>query len=236
MKNSDADRHPEEHSFVLSNGIDPDARTIYLFGGVHEEMAFRFMVGFRMLDSTEGPIRIVLNTGGGSETDGYAIYDAIAMARNDVTTDCYGAVMSIGALILQAAKRRRMAPGCRFMMHHGHHEMGGAVDQRTFIAIARESKWMTETYLQTIATRSGQPISKVRKWCSDEKYFSAAESVACGFADEIISRETVELPLVDVSEATASLSVEVLPLLDQPADQKKTPKKPRRRGTTRSES
>lgn len=188
-------RNAEDHSFVLGHGIDPDTRTIYLMGPVNDEMAFRFLIGFRMLDGGEGDIRIVLNTCGGSEQEGYAIYDALGLAKNNVTIDCYGAVMSIGALILQAGKRRRMSPECRFMFHNGHADLGpGGIYQGTLVAIARESKFMTERYCTIISKRSGCKIAQVKKWCDNEKYFSAVEAVAHGFADEIITPETVELP------------------------------------------
>jgi len=202
---------------TLSLGVDTTNRTIYLIGVVDDEMTARFMIAFRALDAVKGPIRIVLNSGGGSEPAGFAIYDILKLARNPVTIDCYGLVQSIAALILQAAKRRRMSPECRFMIHNGHLELPGhPVYQGTIVAISRETEKMTARYKEILAESSGASAKNIKKWCDDERYFSAHETVTLGFADEVIdSPEKVELPktkrrrgAVDALESAIQISEE----------------------------
>jgi ATP-dependent protease ClpP protease subunit len=140
-----------------------------------------------------GPIRIVLSSSGGSEPDGFALYDALNLSRSKVTIDCFGEVQSIAALVLQAADERRMSPECRLMMHNGTLEFGGAVHQGTMVAVARESDIRTKRYQQILAENSKASFEEVAAFCNEEKYFSAEEAVALGFADSIITQESLGL-------------------------------------------
>jgi ATP-dependent Clp protease protease subunit len=229
MRASRKQHSAEEHSFALGHGIDPETRTIYLVGQIDDEMLFRFTVGFRMLDSSKGPIRIVLNSPGGSETAGFAIYDVLLMARNEVAIDGYGSVQSIAALVLQGADRRRLSPECRFMVHNGTLEFTGPVYQGTVTAIADESKFLTTRYRELLARASKQSIATISDWCDSERYFSAREAIAAGFADVLITPSTVELPKAKKSRAKPA-DGEVLIEVDPSTIQKLlTPAKRKRR-------
>lgn len=177
---------PDESSYVLTHGLDLLTRTIYLVGSVDESMAFRLVASLDTLDASDGPIRIVLISGGGEEGSGFAIYDLIKMARNPTIIDCYGAVQSIAALMLQAGTVRRLSPEARFMIHNGHMELDGSVYQGTMVALARESKYLTTRYQEAFVARSGQTPRDIKRWCDDERYFSAEEAVTLGFADVVI--------------------------------------------------
>ncbi len=182
-------------STTLATAIDLANRTLYLFGGIDDSAAFRFITGFRLLDSTKGPIRVIMSSGGGSESAGFTIYDALTMAHNPVTIDCYGAVMSIAVLILQGGTRRRLSNECRFMVHHGHISIGEDVHQATIMAIGAEARRNSDRYAAILATRSTLSFDQVMTMVDKETYLSAQDCIRAGFADEVITRKSVELPL-----------------------------------------
>ena len=173
----------------MSGGVDLDNRTIYLVGEVDNHMLHRFVTAFDVLDSSPGPIRIILSTPGGSEPDGYAIYDMLKLARNNVVIEGYGAVQSIGSLILQAGDLRLLSPECRVMVHNGSVEFGQALNTDTLVSIGKEIERNNKRYVDVLAHRSSLPVSKVRELVDEETYMSAAESIQYGFADGILIPE-----------------------------------------------
>lgn len=192
----------------MSGGVDLDSRTIYLVGEVEHSMLHRFMSALEVLDSSKGPIRVVLSTPGGSEPDGYAIYDMLRLARNPVLIECYGWVQSIGALILQAGDLRLLSPECRLMVHNGSLDFGQAINTDTLIAISKEIEFNNKRYVDVLASRSTLPISKIRELVNAETYMSALESVQNGFADGILSvqKEPLEEHKKSPSKKKASKS------------------------------
>lgn len=172
---------------ALGGGIDFETRTIYIIGPITHETSCRVIPAFRALDATKGSVRIVMDSGGGSEPEGFALYDVIRLANNPVHIDCYGMVQSIAALILQAGSERRMSSECRFMVHNGTMEMPGPVHQGTVISAARESSFTTERYQRILAERTGLlTFNDVEGFCKDETYLSAQEALEFGFIDGII--------------------------------------------------
>lgn len=176
--------------------ITPEnARTLYITGSVEPELAHRIIVALEQMDRTDGDIRIVLNSEGGNEQDGYAIYDAITMCRNRVIIDGYGSVMSIAAAIFQAGDWRRMAPNADFMIHNG---SVGIVDtqmpQDQVKAIAAELERGSERYYNILANGSQQDPETIRAWCKDETTFNAIETKDVGFADEVIEPKKSRIP------------------------------------------
>jgi ATP-dependent Clp protease protease subunit len=179
-------RDPAERADdVLRTGVDPDSRTIYLVGPIEDESVRQFLIGLNLLDEQDGDIRVVMNSPGGDEPGGYAIYDAIRAAYNNVVVEGYGVIHSIAALIFQAADVRAMAPQCRFMIHNGSVDITG-VDSDTAVAIGREVERNNHIYHRILAKRSGKPLSEVRALAEAETYYSAREAVRHGFADLVI--------------------------------------------------
>lgn len=170
----------------MNTGVDFESRTIYLVGEVDGHMLHRFVTAFEALDKTDGPIRIVLSTPGGSEPDGYAIYDLMRIARNPTIIEGYGAVQSIGALILQGADIRLLAPECRVMVHNGSVEFGQALNTDTLVAIGQEINRNNKRYQDVMASKSNLSPNKVKELIDKETYMSAGECVQWGFADGVI--------------------------------------------------
>ena len=173
---------------VVGTGADVEARRIYLVGEIGPEAAYRFLSTFQYLDSYDGMIEVVLNSGGGSEPEGYAIYDALAQARNETRVVGYGAVQSIAAAILQGASERVLMPSCKFMIHDGSITLPGGVESGTLVSIGKEVENNNDFYHRLLAEHSGLKLDHVRRLCRDESYFTAAEAVELGFADSVYKR------------------------------------------------
>ncbi|GAC1667248.1 MAG: hypothetical protein NVS9B9_27680 [Ktedonobacteraceae bacterium] len=174
-------------SSVLGATVDVEARTIYLVGEVDDAMVYRFLVGFRLLDSVPGDITVVLSSTGGSEHAGYTIYDAIRLSENRVIIDGFGVVQSIASAILQAGDVRRLSPECRFMIHNGSMTITDTVGINEFLSLAKETQSTASRYYVILAERSSLSAKKIANLCRDETYMTAAQAIANGFADCVIS-------------------------------------------------
>lgn len=163
---------------------NPDLREIYLVGGINDEAAHQLITSLRTLDAKRGPIHVVIASNGGDEGAGWAIYDALKLARNEIRIEAFGSCQSISMLILQAAKLRLLSPDCRLMIHNGSIEVAATVSQMR--SMGPEVEFLTQRYYEVLAERSGQSIKTIRKWCDEEKYMSSEEACQEGLADGII--------------------------------------------------
>eukprot|EP00959_Pyramimonas_sp_CCMP1952_P059752 1248100-Pyramimonas_sp.AAC.1 len=115
-------------------------RIVFLGSQVDDFSADAVISQILMLDAQDSTkdIRLFINSPGGSVTAGMGIYDAMQMARCDVSTVCFGLAASMGAFLLAggAAGKRYSMPNSRIMIHQ---PLGGASGQAVDIEIqARE--------------------------------------------------------------------------------------------------
>lgn len=171
---------------AMQLGVDLKARRIFLVGEIDDDTAYKLITTLNVLDSSKGTIFITLSSPGGLEAQGYAIYDAIRLAKNKVVIEGLGHVQSIAAAIMQAADVRRIAPECRFMIHNGTITLHGDTHVDAIAAIAREVAFHSDRYHKILSTRSGQSVEKIRGMCEAETFLDAQETVKMGFADEVI--------------------------------------------------
>ena len=166
-------------------------RTLYVGGEVDEGMAERFLKGMLILEAkSHNPITIILNSGGGDEYHGMAIYDAIAASPCHVTVKMYGHAMSMGSWIPQAADERIMSKNATMMIHYGSwggYEMESIHVKSMHQENQRLTKAMEDEYLRRIREKNPDfAAAKLRRWLTEEKYLTAAEAVELGLADRII--------------------------------------------------
>jgi ATP-dependent Clp protease protease subunit len=164
--------------------INEEKRQVFLVGAVGDEMAKMVLVALSYFDESEGEVDLVLVSGGGSESAGWAIYDAIRLAKNPVRITAFGLCQSMAALILQAADKRVLAPECRFMIHNGSVGMEATVGQVR--ALSKEIEFLTQKYYKTLSVRSGVSISQIKEMCDKETFLSAEQTVKLGFADKVL--------------------------------------------------
>lgn len=172
--------------YTMGSGCDFDRRWIYLFGEITEDTAYRFLVTFRAMDSSPGPIKLIICSPGGAEASGYAIYDAIREARNRVEAIGYGAVQSVAAIIMQAAAIRRLTPSSTFLVHNGslvfeHSDMN--VD--TLLRISKQVELSNAKQIEVFKARSKLSVADIEKVCLEDRDMSVEEAIVYGFIDSI---------------------------------------------------
>jgi len=186
-KNGNGNGFIQRISDCFEYGVDVNTRTVYVVGELEEDKGHKCVALFQMLDSTPGDIRVVIISEGGYEQAGYALYDAIRLANNEVTTVGFGHVHSIAAVIFQAGHLRLLAPECSFMIHNGSIELGpGDMKSNEVISLGKEAEMNNGRYHEILRRHSGRPMKEIQAWCHEEKYFSAEEAVSAGFADAVM--------------------------------------------------
>jgi ATP-dependent Clp protease protease subunit len=167
--------------------LDEDSREIVLFGDIDAEIAAQVVTGLRQLDrASKANITMIINSGGGEVTAGYAIYDAMCLTRSKIVGQCYGGCMSIATLILQACDTRLLAPNCRVMIHNGSAGYSGPLEKIN--AAIKEENLLTQLYYEKLAERSELTVDQVKDLCDHESYMDANVAVGYGFADGILGQ------------------------------------------------
>jgi ATP-dependent Clp protease protease subunit len=155
--------------------------------GVSPTMSELVIKGMHLLQrESEDPIKIILNSFGGCEFNGMAIFHMIEKSPCHVTIDVIGSAMSMGSIILQAADVRRASEYAVLMIHDGYLGMS-PVAPKTFEAWADFSKKISRPQLyQIYAKRSGKPASYWEKRCGQDYILTASQALEDGLIDEII--------------------------------------------------
>lgn len=184
-------------------GINIPTRTIYIGSttylsgddesGVDHEMTERAIKGIHLLDSHaksgDKPFTIIMNNPGGNWYHGIAIYDAIKTSKNHITMKVYGHAMSMGAVILQAADERLIAPNARLMIHYG--TMGYDSHSKIYQKWAEEAKSIDIIHEDILLESMREKHPKfsresLKEMMNFDTFFSASEAVKIGLADKVL--------------------------------------------------
>jgi len=135
------------------------------------------------------PIIFVINSAGGSVSDGFAIWDQIHMISSPVYTLITGLAASMGSVLSLAAspKKRFATPHARIMLHQP--LIPGVIQgQATDLEIqAREIIKTRNTLIKLYADKTGQKFSVIEKTIDRDTWMSAQEAKDFGLLDEIVS-------------------------------------------------
>lgn len=136
----------------------------------------------------EKPIKIVINSPGGSVDAGLAMYDMIQSTKTPVQMYCIGMAYSMAALLFLSGNHGR------FLLEHSKlmiHEpliksfTGGNV---TSVESINNSLKETKRQLDAIISKhSKKTIKEIAKSTSYDHYFSANEAIDYGLADRIVT-------------------------------------------------
>jgi len=159
-------------------------RTVYIFGHIDTNTLSSIPV-LRDLDETKGQIDIVISSPGGEDYVGYALFDCIKSLKNKVVIYGIGEVCSIATIIFLASQERFLSKNCELMIHNGSVVMQGHTNVDDVSRLAGQVEQNNEKYYKVIHQETGIPVSMIRKWACEEKFFSASEAVAEGFAKNV---------------------------------------------------
>jgi len=166
-----------------------DRRAIMLGEPLEDRNSNRLCQALLLL-SAEDPkadIRLLINSPGGSVPGMLAIRDCMRAVPNDVSTVNLGMAYSAGQFLLSSGTRgkRYVMPHAKVLLHQGSAGIGGtAMD----IAIQADDLRRTrDTVLACIAEDTGQPIDRIEEDSRRDRWFTATEALAYGFADAVVT-------------------------------------------------
>ncbi len=173
--------------FIVRNLIR--ARTILISDPIDHKLTTRVIAQLLLMDSADPdkPIRILINSPGGSADDGFAIYDMIRFVRPPVNIVSVGLSASAATVIMLAAEKadRFALPNARIMIHQpSMRYMGVAEDvKRTAEQILKLRERINELY----ARETGQPLDKVVEDTDRDYWMSAQEAVEYGLISRVVT-------------------------------------------------
>lgn len=174
-------------AMLLSN------RMVFLKGRITSETAdeiIRQLVYLTQEDPAV-PIRLIINSPGGSVSAGLALYDQIKGSPVPIETYCVELAASMAAHLLAAG-----APGKRFILRHSNtmiheplisSEGGGISGSATDIQKTAESIMKTKRQLvELLAKDTGHTAKEIEAATAFDNIMDAEQAVAYGLCDRII--------------------------------------------------
>jgi len=188
------DRSVSEFSPAVTSGImDLNAlllknRIIYLGTAIDDKVANNIVAQLLFLsnEDREAPIQMYINSPGGQVYAGLAIYDAMQIIPNPISTLAVGVTASFGTVLLAAGTK-----GMRYALPnatiHMHQPLGGAQGQATEIEIqAREILRLKARLNQILAAHTGQTVETIQRDTERDRYMDAQQAMEYGLVDHIM--------------------------------------------------
>ena len=164
------------------------ARTILISDPVDHKLTARVMSQLLLMDAEapDEPIKIFINSPGGSADDGFAIYDMIRFIRPRTKVVSVGLSASAATVIMMAAEKedRFALPNARIMIHQpSMRYFGRAEDIRR---TAEQILKLRERINQLYADETGQPLEKVSEDTDRDYWLTADEAKDYGLIAKVI--------------------------------------------------
>ena len=188
-----------ERSYDIYSRLLKD-RIVMMQGVVEDTMANLIVAQMLFLESQnpEKPIKLYVNSPGGSVTAGLAIYDTMQFVKTPVHTMVMGQAASMGSFLAQAgeAGHRYVLPESRTMIHRvssGTKGTSGSVHvqelefedaRRHFEESKRLNQRLTELYVKH--NTAGKTYEELFETMKFDTFLSAQEAVDAGLADKVI--------------------------------------------------
>lgn len=131
-------------------------------------------------------IQVLLSTYGGSVYDGLSLYDAIKGSKTEVDVTCFGKIMSMGIIIMLAAKNRRAYRNTTFMIHEmSSISIGKVADMEDEL---NETKRLNKILFDIIKNETEITKKKLDEIYEKKKdwFLTAEEALELGLITEII--------------------------------------------------
>jgi len=193
-KGDKAEDKPENKPFTGVAQRLFDSRQIAVYGAIDAEMAFKISAQLLALEQAdpEAPITMILNSPGGSVSDGFAIYDTMRFVQPEVRVVCTGLAASIATVILLGApKAHRVAlPNTKLLIHQVY--LAGVVrGQASDLEITAHELLQTRKQINDLlAAETGQPIERIETDTNRDYWMTAAEAVEYGLLSRVITRRS----------------------------------------------
>lgn len=137
-------------------------------------------------EDNKKPIKLYINSPGGSVYDGLAIIDTMNYIEPDVETIGIGLQASMGAMLLSSGtKGKRFAlPNSRIMIHQPSSGTEGKITDQEIML--REGVFLKKRLAEIFAKNTGKKMEQVEKDMDRDYWMSVEEAKAYGIIDKII--------------------------------------------------
>lgn len=179
---------------ALDYGVDVKNRRVFLHGHMEESdspgesYVEKVTKALLMLDNTEGPIELWINSPGGDIIEMFGLYDIITTRTNKIITVGFGEIASAAGLILACGDERKCTENSFFMTHES---AGEAVGPKSLVD-AQLKQWEREQTLWAVLMSRHTKHTKnwwLRSWKErKELWFNSKEMLRHGLVDSIIPR------------------------------------------------
>lgn len=163
-------------------------RRIFLNDRIDANMANSIVSQIMYLrDESDKPIEMIINSPGGSITDGLIIYDVIQNLDVELNMYCTGIAASMAAILLAGGQkgRRFILPHSKVMIHEPllSEGVGGSASSIKNIS---DSLLRTRKMVNAIlAKHTGKSIAAINKATAYDHYMDAQESIKFGICDKV---------------------------------------------------
>lgn len=164
--------------------ITEDCKVCYLSGEINRTKTEQILEWLLRLKGKKGTL--IINSGGGDEAQGFAIYDLITNYGSEkiealVVGECHSSAIPP----LLACGRRAATWNASFMIHHGEIIDGGGVHTKEYLQQAKhieQSDYLYSTIIAETTKLSGKRLSEKMQfgW-----YFGCFDAVKQGFIAEV---------------------------------------------------
>lgn len=132
------------------------------------------------------PIKLYINSPGGSVYDGLAIIDTMNFVEPDVETIGIGLQASMGAMLLSSGAKghRYCLPNSRIMIHQPSSGTEGKITDQEIML--REGVFLKKRLAEIFAKNTGKSLTQVEKDMDRDFWMSADEALEYGIIDKVI--------------------------------------------------
>lgn len=196
-------------------------RIVFLGTPINDQVANLIVAQLLYLSSDDPnqPINMYINSPGGSVYAGLAIYDAMQMIPNQVSTTAVGATASMGTVLLAAG-----AKGKRFALPHAtvhmHPAGGGAQGYTEDMRISyRELERVQTQLFHLVGKHTGHTWKEIEEDFRRDRFMNALDAKEYGLVDDVLG-DTSDVVVVDFSD----LNVKILENTESNGSPKKSSK------------
>ncbi|MBQ7802413.1 ATP-dependent Clp protease proteolytic subunit [Candidatus Saccharibacteria bacterium] len=132
------------------------------------------------------PIKLYINSPGGSVYDGLAIIDTMNYVEPDVETIGIGLQASMGAMLLSSGAKghRYCLENARVMIHQPSSGTQGKITDQEIML--KEGIFLKKRLAEIFAKNTGKSLAQVEKDMDRDNWMSAEEALDYGIIDKII--------------------------------------------------
>ena len=138
-------------------------------------------------DRYRKPIKIYIDSEGGSLTDTFTIIDAISLSELPIYTIVTGTAYSGGCLVALSGHKRYAFPHASFMLHEGSTSTGG--DSHKFINYSKFYQKQLNQLKDIVIKHTNMTDEFYESIKRDDYWLSADEAIEKGIIDEIVEKK-----------------------------------------------